>query len=45
MDMALTLVSLASFIAMILAWIMVPTSTVRETEPATQTLASPQPVH
>jgi hypothetical protein len=42
MDMALTLVSIASFFAMVLAWIMVPTSAAEKTEIETAPLAAPQ---
>jgi hypothetical protein len=46
MDMALTLVAVASFFAMVLAWIVVPTSaTVAEREAAAQPIASPQAAH
>jgi hypothetical protein len=46
MDMALTLVSIASFFAMILAWIVVPTATPeRETVTAPHVAASPQVAH
>jgi hypothetical protein len=46
MDMALTLVSIASFFAMILAWIVVPTPASAQAEPETAPrVTSPQAVH
>jgi hypothetical protein len=45
MDMALTLVSIASFFAMILAWIVVPASTASQSQPETPVVTSPQAAH
>ena len=45
MDMALTLVAIASFFAMILAWIVVPTSAAHESQPETPVVTSPQAAH
>ena len=42
MDMAITLVSIASFFGMILAWIVVPSQAVSATEPAAPLVTSPQ---
>jgi hypothetical protein len=45
MDMALTLVSIASFFAMVLAWIVVPGTAVQQPETAQPRVASPQVAH
>jgi hypothetical protein len=45
MDMALTLVSIASFFAMILAWIVVPTTAAKAEPETAPRVTSPQAVH
>jgi hypothetical protein len=45
MDMALTLVSIASFFAMVLAWIVVPTSAAEQPEIAQPRVTAPQVAH
>jgi hypothetical protein len=45
MDMALTLISIASFFGLVLAWIALPATTSTEREAAPSTVSSPQTAH